>query len=122
MAVPIDEYQRRMKLIDRVFILLTILFFAILISFMIVLVNERHLSHKAVELSRENAELVEQNQHQINIDRQNMIISCRHAYSGIKEVFEIFFPLKPSKQQARDLKRFNNRIKELQLRCDNPRQ
>lgn len=111
-----------MKLIDRVFILLTILFFAILISFMIVLISERHLSHKAVKLSKENAMLVQENNERIKIDQQNMIISCKHTYSGIKDVFEIFFPLKANAQQKRDLKRFNNRIMELQLRCDNPRQ
>lgn len=122
MTIQVDEYQRRMKLIDRVFILLTILFFAILISFMLVLIGERHLAHKAVALSRENARLLVENNERIKIDQQNMIISCKHTYSGIKDVFEIFYPLKPSEQQKRDLKRFNDRIIELQQRCDNPRQ
>jgi hypothetical protein len=117
-----EEYKKRMRLVDRAFILLTILFFAILISFMVILMNVRHLSHRAVINSAENATLLKENNDRIQQEKLNQVASCKHTYSGIKDVFEIFFPKHPSSaMQARDLKKFNDRIDELKSACNKPR-
>jgi hypothetical protein len=122
MPIDKDEYQKRMRLIDRAFLLLTALFFAILISFMVLLINVRDISHKAVRLSNQNAILLKENDKRIKQDKIAVIAACKHTYSGIKDVFEIYFPKHTtSAKQERDIKRFNARIEELKLACDAPR-
>jgi len=117
MTVSKEEYRRTLTSIKVAFVMLTILFFAILISFMILLVNVRNLSHKAVKLTLQNNYLVHQNSLRIKEDQTTRIKSCEKGYTGIGEVFEIFFPKKPTEQQKENFKKFNNRIEQLKRNC-----
>ena len=118
MTIDKDEYQRRMTKVNRAFLVLTILFFVILVSFMILLINVRHISAKAVTLSKENKTLLRENNERIKEEKRAAIVSCKHSYSGIRDVFEIFFPIGPSKEEKKNIDKFNNRIDDLQRACD----
>ena len=118
MTIDKDEYQRRMTKVNRAFLVLTILFFVILVSFMILLNNVRHISAKAVALSKENKTLLRENNERIKEEKRAAIVSCKHTYSGIRDVFEIFFPIGPSKEEKKNIDKFNNRIDDLQRACD----
>lgn len=112
------EYDKNMRHIRSAFLFVTALFFAILIAFMFILVSTREQSHRSVSLSRSNAILLKENQNRIRDEQANRIFACQHTYSGIRDVFEIFFPKKPrTEQQQRELDLFNRRIKELRSSC-----
>ena len=118
MTVTKEEHRRTVTSVKAVFVILTLLFFAILISYMILLVQVRRVSHKAVRISQDNAVLLAENQKRIVDDRNNKIIQCKHTYSGIKDVFEIFFSKHPSHKQKMAQRKFNHRIADLQKSCE----
>ena len=118
-TVTKDEYRKTMTSVKVAFVMLTILFFGILISFMVLLIQVRHVSHRAVEISHNNAMLVNENQQRLVNDRRNKIAQCKKVYTGVKDVFEIFFSNKATGKKKANIKKFNNRINELQKTCDN---
>jgi hypothetical protein len=118
MTVSKKEYDKTMTSVKVAFVLLTLLFFAILISFMVLLVQVRHVSHNAVHISRNNSILLSENRKRIINDQRNKIVQCKHVYSGVKEVFEIFFPKNAKGRERKNIEKFNDRINELKASCD----
>jgi hypothetical protein len=118
MTVSKEEYRKTMTSVKVAFVLLTILFFAILVSFMVLLVQVRHVSHRAVQIAQDNATLLAENQQRIADDRKNKITQCKKVYSGVKDVFEIFFPKHANSRDKANIKKFNRRIDVLQTTCE----
>jgi hypothetical protein len=102
--IPEHEDKEGRVVIVVVFLIMTLLFITTLAGFAWVVSDVR-------DLSREN-------QHRIEDIQRSRLESCRQTYAGIREVFRPFFPTEPlTKQQQKDLDKFNNQITKLQLQC-----
>lgn len=44
--------------------------------------------------------------------------SCQRTYSGIQDVFEVFFSEEPNAVEQKNIDKFNDRIEELRSQCD----
>lgn len=93
------------------FIILTIIFFVVLLGFGKLLVDVRNNSHRIDGL-------VAQNSFRIKEIQKSRIESCKRTYLGVREVFLPFFPPPPrtNKEQA-NLDKFNRNVHKLVAAC-----
>jgi len=102
----------RMRPIRIAFIVLTIVFFAILLGFSWVIHDVKHNSGSIKTLVSENST-------RIGDIQRSRIESCQKTYEGIREVFKPFFPNPPRTQKQIDnLEKFNTTINTLKKACD----
>jgi hypothetical protein len=109
------------------FIILTLIFLAILIGFSWVVHDVSENTNRLDDLVQNNQELinqnkilVEENENRIDDIQSSRRASCEETYSAFRIVFKPFLPPKPRSPevQAR-LDSFNNRIDELRRGCAN---
>jgi hypothetical protein len=106
------DSQRRARRISAAFVVLTLIFLAVLIGFGIVIHNVQNNSSKIKGLVVENTNRI----HDIQRSR---VESCQRTYEGIRQVFKPFFPDPPRTQkQIDDLEKFNTLINKLKNKCD----
>jgi predicted PurR-regulated permease PerM len=102
----------RLRPIRIAFIILTIVFFAVLVGFAWVV-------HDVQQNSGRINTLVAENSNRIHDVQQSRVESCQKTYEGIREVFKPFFPQHPTnKQQIDNLEKFNTTINKLKAACD----
>lgn len=70
--------------------------------------------------SRETTEDVDRNKEVITQIQESRVISCRHTYEGIRQVFLPFFPPKGqrTRAQVQNLDKLNRTVNRLKARCD----
>jgi hypothetical protein len=116
-----EDYDNRNRRVRRAFIVLTVLFFLVLVSFMILLINVRHVSQRSLRNSSVAKELTRENKARIIHDRVVRVKRCKEVFTGIDQVFEIFIPKTvKTVQQQHDIDKFRNRIRELKKACERP--
>lgn len=106
------------KAIKVAFIIVTALFFIVLIAFSWVVNDIRVLSDRQTSLLDQNTQLVAENAKRIDEIQNSRLESCKRTYEGIREVFRPFNPPKPrTTQQQSDLDKFNGTIDGLMAGC-----
>jgi hypothetical protein len=108
----------RLKPIKMAFIILTLIFFAVLVGFGKVIVDVKHNSNEVKAVSLTTALLVRENSQRIKEIQKSRVDSCKRTYNGIREVFLPFFPPPPrTPQQIDNLEKFNTTINNLAKAC-----
>jgi hypothetical protein len=93
------------------FIILTVIFFLVLVGFSWVILDVRNNSNRIHNLLDQNATRIQEIQ-------KSRVESCKLTYIGIKKVFTPFAPLPPrTEQQTKDLEKFNRTINALVKTC-----
>lgn len=113
-----DENQHRRKtdgyLVKPIiisFVIVTVIFFAVLLGFGKVISDVSNNSGRIDGL-------VAQNTARIKEIQKSRLESCKRTYNGIREVFIPFFPPPPrTHKQKADLKKFNTTINRLVKAC-----
>lgn len=101
----------RLKPVVIAFIVLTLLFLAVLIGFAVVVTDVKTNSNQIRTLVISNNNLIKEIQ-------KSRIESCQRTYEGVREVFRPLFPPPPrTKEQSRSLKLFNETIDDLKQGC-----
>lgn len=114
----LEEKPKRVGLIELAFLIIIILFLAILIGFSWVVSDVRDLSQSNSVLIERIRVLTKENETRIADIQASRVDSCKQTYTSIHDVFKPFFPPKPRKKAQQDLlDKFNNKIKELKLGC-----
>lgn len=94
------------------FIVITVIFFLTVLGFGFVVKESQDLASKSEILSEENNLRI----HDI---QESRVYSCEQTYSGIKLVFEPFFPPIPrTPQQKKNIDKFDEIILDLKRRCE----
>lgn len=107
----LDDVERFLVVVKRWFIVITVLFFLILLGFSWTVHDIRAVSKKTAILSVENT-------NRINEIQDSRVSSCKTTYRGIRKVFSPFFPPSPrTEQQQHDVNQFNRIIHDLVDGC-----
>jgi hypothetical protein len=113
------RHERHSKRIKLSFILLTLLFFAIIAGFTWVLLDVRDLSSKTAALTKVSVRLTIENTKRINEIQKSRKFSCKQTYRGVRNVFRPFFPKRPhTSEQERTIRKFNRTVDTLVAGCE----
>ena len=118
--------ERRTKSTIAAFVMLTITFLLVLISFSWILTDVQNSQESIEDLTKENHRLaqvnrllIRENHLRISEIQDSRVESCKKTYTGISDVFRPFFPKEPLTDAQRErLEQFNTTIVGLKNGCN----
>lgn len=111
--------------VRRSFIILTVVFFIILLGFLRLFQvthdlaeNSKTIAEQSNVIAEANRELIQANQRLIKTNNERTIFICRRSLEGIRQTFKPFFPPEPRNALMREvISKFNTRINLLKRQC-----